>query len=308
MMSNKIAGRCLCGTVGFEIEGNPVFSANCHCRDCQRATGSAYMPVIGFPQSAVTVTGEVTYFERRGDSGKGASEGFCPRCGARLFARADVLDGIILVQAGNLDDPSVFKPQFDMYAASAQVWDCMDPALPKYPQMPPLGAGPVNSSQALPVSESHRSDVLEADERTVHVLIVAQFVALRWSSDTTPDFSSLLAGFIEGGRMYPVQRPLLEQTPAAFCARRDALRQSCTLATFEERVLGVRISVFGNLAIALAGCEMTENGNLTTRDVSGFLCLKDAGEWRIAAQAWDLERDGLSLSAALTSPSTGSFL
>lgn len=136
-MSKAITGRCLCGAVRFEANAEPVFSANCHCRDCQQATGSAFMPVMAFPQDAVSVSGEPCWFERRGDTGKNASEAFCPTCGARLFARAEVLDGIFLVQAGALDDPALFEPQFDMYTASAQPWDHMDPALPKYPGMPP---------------------------------------------------------------------------------------------------------------------------------------------------------------------------
>lgn len=139
-MSDAYQGGCLCGGVRFEVSGLPAFSANCHCRDCQRATGSAYMPVLGVSRDSVRITGEVRYFERRADSGAMASEGFCPHCGARLFGLADALPGMLLVQAGNLDDPGFYRPQFDMYVDSAQPWDLMDPRLPKYPKMPPLGA------------------------------------------------------------------------------------------------------------------------------------------------------------------------
>lgn len=86
-MSNKITGGCQCGAVRFEAEGEPAFSSNCHCRDCQRASGSAYLPVMGFPKDAVRVTGEVKYFQRQGDSGAFESEGFCPECGARRQSR-----------------------------------------------------------------------------------------------------------------------------------------------------------------------------------------------------------------------------
>ena len=138
-MSNTTAGRCLCGAVHFEAAGEPLFSSNCHCRDCQRASGSAYMPLMAFPNDVVRVTGEVRYFKRQGDSGATASEGFCPQCGARLFARADALAGILLIHAGSLDDPTQYKPQLDIYTSSAQPWDRMDPDLPKHSKMPPLG-------------------------------------------------------------------------------------------------------------------------------------------------------------------------
>lgn len=137
-MSKSLHGGCLCGAVRFSFDVAPVFSANCHCRDCQRATGSAYMPVMALPGEQVRVDGDVTWFERRADSGLAADEGFCPRCGARLFAHAAVLPGILLVQAGNLDEPAAFTPQFDMFVDSAQPWDVMDPNLPKYPRMPPV--------------------------------------------------------------------------------------------------------------------------------------------------------------------------
>jgi len=40
--------------------------------------------------------------------------------------------------AGSLDDPKVFEPGMDIYTDSAQSWDHMDPALPKFPKMPPM--------------------------------------------------------------------------------------------------------------------------------------------------------------------------
>jgi hypothetical protein len=57
---------------------------NCHCRDCQRATGGAYVPAVVVPRGAVKVTGEVRYFGVRGESGQILNRGFCPNCGSRL--------------------------------------------------------------------------------------------------------------------------------------------------------------------------------------------------------------------------------
>ena len=97
-----------------------------------------FVPVAGFPKDAVHVTGAVKNFQRKGDSGAAVSEGFCPECGASLFAQAEALAGIFLVNAGSLDDPSLFKPQMNIFTTSAQPWDYMDPNLPNYPKMPPL--------------------------------------------------------------------------------------------------------------------------------------------------------------------------
>lgn len=109
-MNNSMTGGCKCGAVRFETDGGPAFSSNCHCRDCQQATGSGYMPVAGFLKDGVRVTGEVNkYFRRKGDSGSEVSEGFCPECGAHLFLQANLLGDFFLVYAGSLDDPA-FAP------------------------------------------------------------------------------------------------------------------------------------------------------------------------------------------------------
>lgn len=137
-MGSATTGGCVCGAVRFEVEGEPLFSSNCHCRECQRASGGAYVPWMGFPRRAVSVVGNVKYFERMADSGTSEREGFCPDCGVRIVAYADALEGIVLVRAGCLDDPSRYRPQIDIYSSSAQPWDLMDPNLPKFPKMPPI--------------------------------------------------------------------------------------------------------------------------------------------------------------------------
>jgi hypothetical protein len=45
----------------------------------------------------------------------------------------------MVITAGSLDDPSIFKPGMDIYTSSAQPWDQMNSALPKFPKMPPAG-------------------------------------------------------------------------------------------------------------------------------------------------------------------------
>jgi hypothetical protein len=71
------------------------------------------------------------------------------------------------------------------------------------------------------------------------------------------------------------------------------------LRSFAEAILGVEVQIFGNVAVAVAGCEITENDADVTRGVEMMLLVKDAGVWRIAAQAWDREGDSKRLPAAL---------
>ena len=62
---------------------------------------------------------------------------FCSNCGARLFGKPQVMQQFTVIFAGSLDDPSWFRPGMDIYTSSAQPWDHMDPALPKYSTYPP---------------------------------------------------------------------------------------------------------------------------------------------------------------------------
>jgi hypothetical protein len=61
--------------------------------------------------------------------------GFCPECGSRLFGGATERGQGILVSS--LDDPSLFRPQFDIFTSDAQPWDQMDPKLPKFEKYAP---------------------------------------------------------------------------------------------------------------------------------------------------------------------------
>jgi hypothetical protein len=112
---------------------------NCHCRDCQKAGGSAYAAEIGLPAAALKITGPVKYHEARAESGNTLSRGFCPECGARLFGKTSAMPELAMIAAGSLDDPSQYQPTMDIFTGSAQPWDHMDPALPKFPKMPPMG-------------------------------------------------------------------------------------------------------------------------------------------------------------------------
>ena len=136
-MEAKFTGGCLCGTVRYECSAEPIAMGNCHCRDCQRATGSAYAAGLLVPQSAVKITGDVKYYEVTGDSGTVVGRGFCSKCGSRLFSKPPNPE-FMGIMAGSLDDPSYFQPTVDMYTDSAQPWDYMNPGLPKYAKMPPM--------------------------------------------------------------------------------------------------------------------------------------------------------------------------
>jgi hypothetical protein len=110
---------------------------NCHCRDCQRASGSAYAAYVMLPKGAVRIQGEPRYHRAVGDAGKAVERGFCPNCGSPVATRLERLPELLGVQAGSLDDPSRYKPVMKMFVASAQPRDYLSPETQKMPHGPP---------------------------------------------------------------------------------------------------------------------------------------------------------------------------
>lgn len=136
-MSESIQGGCACGAIRYDCAAKPVASFNCHCRACQRFTGSAYISGVVVPTTAFRLLqGEPTYYKAHGDSGGEISRGFCARCGSPVVARFSNRPEVVAIPAASFDDPSRHKPEVDIYTSSAQPWDYMNPDLPKFPQAP----------------------------------------------------------------------------------------------------------------------------------------------------------------------------
>src|ERR1700758_3152187 len=102
-------GGCMCGAVRYECTADPTFMGNCHCRDCQRASGGAYAPAIGVPRNAVKITGAVKYYESRSYSGNFVQRACRPNCGIRLLVFPPFAPDLMVIMATSLDDPSIFK-------------------------------------------------------------------------------------------------------------------------------------------------------------------------------------------------------
>ena len=124
------------------------------------------------------------------------------------------------------------------------------------------------------------------DETAIRALIGAHFEGMKWTHTTQADWSTFAADFLSDATLYPAARPVQAKSLDQFIERMKGVAQGA-LHTFEEHTRGMEILVFGNLAVVLAASEMLENGTEVNHDVSGYLLVKDEGEWRIAAHAWD---------------------
>src|SRR6266446_2315289 len=133
-MAAKLSGGCACRAIRYECNVDPVIMLNCHCRDCQQASGTAYAAIVAVPKGAVLIHGEPRYHRIVGAAGKAVERGFCPTCGSQVIAKLERLPDILGLQAGSLDDPSIYRPLMDVFISSAQPWDHMDPSIQKHTQ------------------------------------------------------------------------------------------------------------------------------------------------------------------------------
>jgi hypothetical protein len=140
-MKLPFTGGCSCGAIRYESTAEPIMMFKCHCRDCQQATGGAFVPGMLLPREAFRFTrGQLRYHFTPSLRGGKHKRGFCPECGSRLtggeFEGRD--SPFIGILAGTLDNPSWFQPQMDIFVSDTQPWDQMDPAIPKFEQYPPV--------------------------------------------------------------------------------------------------------------------------------------------------------------------------
>lgn len=134
----QMTGSCLCGAVRYRLSGAPAMVAVCHCRTCQRNTGSAFSTNVAMPREAVVIEGDgLSTYETRVDAGSPPFfRSFCARCGSPVCAHGEAYPGIVFVKAGTLDDPSALAPTLHIWCAQQLPWVRCDDAAPRWPAGP----------------------------------------------------------------------------------------------------------------------------------------------------------------------------
>lgn len=135
----KFNGGCLCGVLRYEAEDAPLFAGFCCCDDCQRASGSGFIPFMGFPASALMITGETITHAWKLSNGRDAVRNSCARCGSLVFGGIYGTDEMHTIYAGTLDNPALFKPTMAINTRFKPDWVVFPPGLDQFEGMPPRG-------------------------------------------------------------------------------------------------------------------------------------------------------------------------
>ena len=117
----KIDGGCYCGALRFSSMGDPMFKAQCHCRECQYFSGGHPNAVMALPEGTFGYTKGKPKTFKRSDLATPVNREFCADCGTQILARAPGLPGMVILKVGTLDDPKIFQgPQMAIFLVDKQ--------------------------------------------------------------------------------------------------------------------------------------------------------------------------------------------
>ena len=129
-------GGCDCREIRYRMHGQPLFVHCCHCRWCQRETGSAFVLNAMIETARVTLlAGEPDVVLTPSESGGGQRIARCPTCRIAVWSHySGGGERIRFVRVGTLDDPDRFPPDIHIYTASKQPWVILPPGVPAMPE------------------------------------------------------------------------------------------------------------------------------------------------------------------------------
>lgn len=128
-----LRGKCLCGGVHFEIDGELGMSGYCHCSRCRRSSGGGYQAGSLVAEGDFRITEGEELISAYAEEGFSARN-FCSRCGSPVFGGGEML----FVNASLLEDQSVFHPQMHIMVDFKAPWDTIGDDLPQFGEMPPM--------------------------------------------------------------------------------------------------------------------------------------------------------------------------
>jgi hypothetical protein len=131
-MPETLEGGCACGKARYRLASKPMFVHCCHCKDCQRQTGSAFVINALIETSRVEMlSGETTGIAAATDSGSPHIIHRCPACATALWSHYGGRR-LAYVRVGALDEPSALPPDVHIYTRSKLPWVALPAGVPAF--------------------------------------------------------------------------------------------------------------------------------------------------------------------------------
>ena len=132
-MTSILEGGCACGKLRYRLASGPMFVHCCHCRDCQRQTGSAFVLNALIETDRVElVSGETQAVEVPTDSGRPHAICRCAACKVAVWSHFGGIQKLSIVRVGTLDEPSRLTPDVHIYTRSKLPWVALPAGVPAF--------------------------------------------------------------------------------------------------------------------------------------------------------------------------------
>jgi hypothetical protein len=132
-MPDTFDGGCGCGAVRYRMQARPMFVHCCHCEDCQRQTGTAFvLNALIEADRVATLSGETQPFTMPTDSGRPHRVFRCHVCGTAMWSEYGGVAKLRFVRVGTLDDPSALPPDVHIYTRSKLPWVVLPADVPAF--------------------------------------------------------------------------------------------------------------------------------------------------------------------------------
>lgn len=132
-MTDNLEGGCACGAVRYRLTSAPMFVHCCHCRDCQRQTGSAFvLNALIETDRIVLLAGRPEPIPVPTSSGRPHDVYRCPTCRTALWSDYGRRPPLRFVRVGTLDDPSALPPDVHIFTRSKLPWVTLTDSAPTF--------------------------------------------------------------------------------------------------------------------------------------------------------------------------------
>jgi hypothetical protein len=130
---SDLVGGCSCGAVRYRLLSAPMFVHCCHCRNCQRQTGSAFVLNALIETARVsTLSGDTHALPMQTDSGRPHHVHRCSKCETAVWSVYGGAEQLRFVRVGTLDDPTALAPDVHIYTRSKQPWVTLPAGVPAF--------------------------------------------------------------------------------------------------------------------------------------------------------------------------------